>query len=197
MKIKRKTFKEYNADVVIPNCILFDGNLNSRLGQYPLNNDYHTPLNNREGFELSLEWKIHGFTMEKMSLFKKVGFQAEYYNSDEYYKRLLFLEASKIYFVNSNFYYRQDNPNAITKGRKYIHIDVLMTDFLLYQRLCKENFDKSTCKKHLKHIISEYKKWWFRGVKYHLFLTNNMYFLKTMLKLFVPIQKERIKLLIK
>ena len=51
--------------------------------------------------------------------------------------------------------------------------------------------------KHLKHIISEYKKWWLRGVKYHLFLENNMYFLKAMLKLFVPIQKERIKLLIK
>lgn len=190
-------FKRNNADVVIPNCILYDGVLNKKLGEYPKNNNYNVPLNNREAFVLSLNWKIHGFTMEKMSLFKKVGLKAEFYNSEEYYKRILFLEASNIYFVDSNFYYRQDNPDAITKGRKYIHVDVLATDFLLYKRLYQENFDKNTCKMQLRHIVSEYKKWWLRGIRYNLLFTNNMYFLKMMLKLFIPILQERMRLLMK
>lgn len=189
-----EVFDTKKADVAIPNCILYDAFSNKKLGEYPLNNDYEHSLNNHKAFELSLDWKIHGFTMEKMSLFKKVGLKATYYNSDEYYKRILFLEAKGIYFVDSNFYYRQDNPNAITKGIKYIHIDVLTTDFLLYRRLSRENYDKLVCKKHIKKIVSEYRKWIVRGFKYRLFFGNNGYFFSSLIRLFLPIEKERIKL---
>ena len=76
------------ADVVIPNCILFQGGGNNRrLGNYPIDHNYNKILDSRTAFELSMQWNIHGFTMERMDLFKKVGLKAEYYNSDEYWKK--------------------------------------------------------------------------------------------------------------
>lgn len=187
-------FESTDADVVIPNCILYDGGSNQRLGKYPLDKNYLEPIQSKKAFILSLDWEIHGFTMEKMSLFKSVGLTGEYYNDEEYRKRILFLQAKRIYFVDSNFYYRQDNPEAITKKRKYFQIDVLKTDFLLYKLLCKVEPDRSIQEKYLARLLSEYGKWWLRGIKYGLFWGNGGYFVRKLLELFVPVCKEKINL---
>ena len=186
--------ENYGADVVIPNCILFDGVTNKKLGIYPENNDYTVTLDSKSAFELSLDWRIHGFTMESMKLFNKVGLKAEYYNSEEYYKRILYLKAERIMFANSNFYYRQNNPDAITKGRKAIQVDILTTDFLLYKVMAKEGFSLEICKERLKYIMNEYFKWYLRGIRYGLWYKNNFYLLRSLFDLFIPIIKENLKL---
>lgn len=186
-------FADSEVDVVIPNCILFDNGKKSKLGEYPLNNDYSLPIVSKKAFILSLDWKIHGFTMEKMKLFKQVGIDARYYNSDEYYKRILFLQATKIVFVDTNFYYRQDNKDAITKGIKYMHIDILATNLLLYKKLVEIGTEKSVYKKRLKELNKEYLKWVLRGIKYELYFQNKGYFLKSVLRLFVLLQKENMR----
>lgn len=190
-----KQMVELDADVVIPNCVLYDGIKNEKLGIYPIADDYNSTINNRDAFLLSLDWKIHGFTMERMDLFRRIGLLAEYYNSEEYMKRILFLKSSNIRFVDTNFYYRQDNPNAITKKKKYFHIDILVTDFLLYKYLREEKFDIQICKDRLRVINKEYLKWILRGLKYNLYLKNNCYFLRTMAKLLTQIVGENLVLL--
>lgn len=186
---------EYDADVVIPNCVLFDGMMNKKLGKYPIADDYNSTINNRDAFLLSLDWKIHGFTMEKMDLFRNIGLVAEYYNSEEYMKRMLFFKSRNIRFANTNFYYRQDNPNSITKGRKFFHIDILVTDLLLYKYMKKEKFNAQVCKERLCKINKEYFKWVFRGIKYNLYLKNNCYFLKKIICLSIQLFGENLKLL--
>lgn len=189
------TIVEYDADVVIPNCILCDGIKNKKQSIYPIAGDYSSSIDNRDAFLLSLDWQIHGFTMEKMDLFRDVGLVAEFYNSEEFMKRILFFKSKNIRFANTNFYYRQDNPNAITKGRKYFHIDILVTDLLLYKFMKKENFNVQICKKRLCRINREYFKWIIRGIKYNLYLKNKCYFFKKMLFLSIQIISENLKLL--
>ena len=117
-----------------------------------------------------------------MDLFKRVGLRADFYNSEEYYKRLLFLDASKIFFVDTNFYYRQDNPNAITKKRNFFHVDILLTDFMLYKKMVEKGYSKTLCRKHLKRITIECLKWYYRGIRYGLWYKKNCYALRMLLK---------------
>ena len=177
------TIEAEGADVVIPNCILYYGEeRKEKLGEYPIKGNYEIPLDSRKAFELSIEWKIHGFTIERMDLFKRVGLRADFYNSEEYYKRLLFLDASKIFFVDTNFYYRQDNPNAITKKRNFFHVDILLTDFMLYKKMVEKGYSKTLCRKHLKRITIECLKWYYRGIRYGLWYKKNCYALRMLLK---------------
>lgn len=184
------------ADVVIPNCILFQkGDNNSRLGNYPIDNDYNKILDSRTAFELSMQWNIHGFTMERMDLFKKVGLKAEYYNSDEYWKRILFLESSKIMFADTNFYYRQNNPDAITKKIKYIHVDVVKTDFLLCKRMLKEKYPKKVCKGHLKRITINYVRWYYHAIRHGFWYKKKCYVLRILFSMLFPLIGEWMRLI--
>ena len=129
-----------DADVVMPNMVFYYENQhNTKAFLYPLNNDYSSELEPKTAFELSLTWQIHGSVLRKMSLVKKVGIKADYYNSCEYYLRKSFLYANKIVFADSTFYYRQDNPNAITKSIKYFTVDIMTTDLMLIDLAIQNN----------------------------------------------------------
>lgn len=135
--------EELNADVVLPNMIWYYGDKTApKHGFYPIMNNYDFTMAPKQAFKLSLEWKIHGFMFVKMELLKKVGVFATYYNSCEFYGRKRLLYANKIAFANTNFYYRQDNPEAITKKKKYIDIDYLSNDILLLKLLEENSYSK-------------------------------------------------------
>lgn len=144
---------DLEADIVLPNMVLYYEDKESvKRGDYPIDGDYNQVLSGKEAFELSLNWRIHAFALRKMSLFELEEFRADYYNSEEYYFRCMLLNANKIAFADSNFYYRQDNPNAITKTIKYFHVDILVTDMMLYELMSKQGYEKFLMTRRLKEI---------------------------------------------
>ena len=144
---------ELEADIVLPNMVLYyEGEDNFKHGKYPINNDYSQILTGKEAFSLSLNWEIHAFALRKMSLFKHEPFRADYYNSEEYYFRRMLLYAEKVAFCDSNFYYRQDNPEAITKTIKYFHVDILLTDMMLFDVMYQQDYSKKVISQRLKEI---------------------------------------------
>lgn len=148
------------ADTVIPNLVLYWGDDNKvKHGEYPIENNYNSDILPRDAFYLSLYWKLHGNAFRKMELVKRIGYKADYYNSCEYYGRIMYLEAEKIVFCNTNFYYRQNNPNAITKIFHYFHVDILTTDIMLYEILCNREYDKEVQMKYLKAITKSFWGW--------------------------------------
>lgn len=135
-----KKAESENADIVIPNCILYYGEEKQvKQSIFPINNNYNQQLSNIEAFNLSINWKIHGFVLKKTNLFKETGFDGKYYNSDELYVRYHYFIANKICFCDTNFFYNQSNANAITKKFFYKQIDTLTTMILVFY-FAKEKF---------------------------------------------------------
>ena len=173
---------QMNADAVLPNCINYYGTKSAGKfhGKYPLNGNYHQTLSPKRAFELSMTWEIHGFAFRKMELVKKTGIAAKYYNSCEYYVRLSYLNADKIVFADTDFYYRQNNPEAITKGIRPMHIDVLKTDIMLLERYIEEGFPKRKCIKRYKALTGGWLAWWMKAVRSHILFVHHGYVFKSL-----------------
>ena len=151
---------ETNADVVMPNMVLYyDGKPRVKALKYPLNDDYNSELAPKTAFELSLDWQIHGFVLRKTDLVRRAGIVAEYYNSDEFCGRRALLYANKIVFVDTNFYYRQDNPDAITKTIKYFTVDVMTTDLMLLDLAIQNKCDIRVIRKRIRALRGAFT-WW-------------------------------------
>lgn len=180
---------ETGADVVCCNTVLYYGeNDKNNPFRYPVNKNYGQILSSREAFYESLTWHLHGANLKKMSLVKKLGFEASYYNSCEFYNRIAYLYANKIAFADTNFYYRQDNPNAITKSIKYFTIDVLATDIMLFEFLIKEKFPIKQIRRRLNSLQRTLFRWQRQFSKIDLSENERAYVLNTL-------EKSRRKLL--
>lgn len=120
----------YDADVVVPNLVCYSGNKEDNSLRTFWSETIPDPDNitNIEAFVLSLDWKLHGFCLFKTSLVRKVGIYTFNYNSDEYTVRKLFLSCRKFAFCNGVFYYRINNPHAITKKMSIKLYDVFETN---------------------------------------------------------------------
>lgn len=148
---------ESKAQVVLANMIWFYGDKNApKAFDYPLNNDYNSTLDNRTAFLLSLTWKIHSYALTEMNFFKSFNLRADYYNSDEYYSRLRFLKCNYVAFANTNFYYRQNNSDAITKKIKYFDVDYLTIDIMLLDLLVENNYERNIIRKRLLDLCFKY-----------------------------------------
>ena len=192
--VKKSVQKD--ADVVLPNMILYyEDKKSEKALNYPLDGNYNQILSSKEAFWLSLNWKIHGFALRKMKLVRKIGIVAEYYNSCEYCIRKSYLNANKICFVNSNYYYRQDNEEAITKGVKYFHVDIIINSYKLYLELPKSNYSRQKCIKQLKKITKDYIYWYYLMILNRLIFTKKCYVLRKLFVLGWKILKEWIKLI--
>ncbi len=132
---------ETDADYVLPVMKWYHGVNDIRDGYVGVNGNIDIVLSGREALILSLDWKIHGFGLLKMSLVKKTGWYDYGYDSDEYTTRILFLNSNKIVFSDGVFYYRQNNPDAITQKFSIIQIDALETCFKLENLLIDNNFN--------------------------------------------------------
>lgn len=153
-----KIAESTDAEIVVPDCYSFySENRIEKTSIYPCNNMEEIPP--KDAFLLSLDWEIHGFTLRKTSLFKKTGFKGEYYNSDEYYTRLHFLNANKIVCSDAKFYYNQTNPNAITKKLKPNQTETMFTNLLLLDLLYKKCFDKKKLNEMKKKLRNQFLFW--------------------------------------
>ena len=66
---------------------------------------------------LSLDWKVHGFALWKTELVRATRFKEFGMFADEYTVRELFMACDTVAFSGGTFFYRQDNPEAITRKR--------------------------------------------------------------------------------
>ncbi len=111
---------ETKATCIIPDMeYYFENKVNNRK-TIGLNGNRTIELSGREVFLQSLNWNIHGFVLFKMELFKSEIIPEDAFDADDYITRKWFLNCEKVVFSEGTFFYRQDNPNAITKtfGKK-------------------------------------------------------------------------------
>lgn len=142
---------ETNADAILPNMVWYkEGEDNEVI--LPPNNDYDCSLVGSDAFELSLDWKIHGFSLRKMKLLREVGFDDSYFIGDEITTRFFYFRSQEVVFCDTNFYYRVDNVNALTRKLRpnvtdFIKGDLILLDFIKnnysHDRVFFERYDKT------------------------------------------------------
>lgn len=107
---------ESGADAVIPDVILFhqddpvrNASIIGFLG------DRDAELSGTDAAIHSLEWHVAGNALWNAELIKKLRYDEFSFNADEFSARKFFLNCNKVVFCSGQFFYRQDNPFAVTK----------------------------------------------------------------------------------
>jgi hypothetical protein len=103
------------ADAVVPDMEFYFGKNKPFRRMEGWNGNRNVELSGREAFQLSLNWQIHGFVLWKMDLVRQVGYSGQLLNSDEFTTRMLYFHSKKVVFSKGTFYYRQNNPQSITR----------------------------------------------------------------------------------
>jgi glycosyltransferase involved in cell wall biosynthesis len=147
---------ETDADSILPDMeVFYEKQINNKqiIG---LNGNRKVELSGKLACEKSLTWKIHGFALFRSRLVKAEFFPEDAFDSDEYVTRKLFLNSNKVVFSEGVFYYRQDNPNAITKtfGKKNFYI--LNSSWKLYLLIKQNTFSDAVIFSQQIGILQQY-----------------------------------------
>lgn len=134
--------KETLADTILPDMEYYFENGQNNKKTIGLNGDRNAILTGRKALEESLNWNIHGFALIKSSLIIEEFFPEDTFDSDDFITRKLFLKSNKVVFCEGTFFYRQDNPQAITKTFSKKNFYTLNSALRLHQLLEYNNFDK-------------------------------------------------------
>lgn len=153
-----KKSQESDYDIILTNLCFLTNDETTYLGRDYLLDFANKKLSNRDLFELSLTWKISIAGCRKLQLLKEAGFFNDtYYNIDEFVCRKLLLMTEKIAFVDTNYYYRIDNANALTKKLKPFTFDILTTFGMLIDVMKEYDFSKKKIQKQISNFIDQYK----------------------------------------
>ncbi len=133
---------ETNAEIVLPDMEYYyeKGKSNKRIVGFK--GSRNVVLSGKKACLASLNWNIHGFALIKSSLLLEEVFPEDAFDSDDFITRKLFLKSNKVVFCEGIFYYRQDNPTAITKTFSKKNFYVLNSILRLYYLLEENNFNK-------------------------------------------------------
>ncbi|QGZ40174.1 glycosyltransferase involved in cell wall biosynthesis [Pseudoduganella flava] len=132
---------ETGADAVIPNVVLhYPGDPSRDRILSGLRGDRTVELSGRDAAQHSLDWSIPGNALWRANLVRFFGFAEFGLNADEYSARLFFINANKVVFSDGIFYYRQDNPAAVTKRFTPKSFDYAYTQLRVYQLLAAEGY---------------------------------------------------------
>ncbi|MFB6320152.1 glycosyltransferase family 2 protein [Saccharicrinis sp. FJH54] len=146
---------ETDADAVVPVVEYYFESSQQNVISRGLNGRLDVELPGRDAFIYSLDWQISGFALWKTALIKRIGIKTDAFNSDELAQRLWFLNCNKVVFSDARFYYRQDNPNAITKSFGYYQYSTVKTNLHLLHKMREIKLEKKVIEKfHRKYFIS-------------------------------------------
>ena len=120
--------RETGADIVVPDMVHYYGADGKNPVQIGVKGDRSAVITGREAFVLSLGWEIHGFTLCKAAIMKSEKLDESSFNSDEYVMRKNFFMSPKVAFSRGKYFFRKNNPGAITKVFKFHTITSLLTD---------------------------------------------------------------------
>ncbi|MCE3255434.1 MAG: glycosyltransferase [Rickettsiaceae bacterium] len=142
------------ADAVLPDMFCCkNGETYSRI--IGVNGDRDVELCNRDAFLLSLDWLIHGFSLRKMDLVKKIGYDDIATNSDEYITRKFYLNCNKVVFCNGIFFYNHSNIEALTQKFTIKKFDWIVTNTRILELIIKNDFDKKIIEKFIKNASAD------------------------------------------
>lgn len=148
---------ESDADAVIPDMAWYHGPQENYSGISGVQGRKDIVLSGNDAFVLSLGWTIHGFSLRKMDLVKKLGYDDIAMNSDEYMTRLFYLNSNKIVFSDGAFLYRQNNENAITKKVTVGTFEYIITNNRIVDLIIEANCNPMILEKFIVHSINYIK----------------------------------------
>ncbi len=143
-----------DADGVVPDTQFFTEGAAPGRSLIGVAGDRSRVLSGRAAAELSLDWSISGFVFWKTELVNRVGYSDFTMNADEYTTRRLFLAARTIAFCDGTFFYRQDNPDAITKKLSVGSFDLPVTHFHTWLLAKDAGFDDHSADAELLRCVS-------------------------------------------
>jgi len=181
-----KKQKQTKADTVLPDMEFYFSNKRDNKKIIGLNGKRDVILSGKQACVESLTWKIHGFTLSAKKLYENEFFPEDAFDSDEFITRKILFKSNKVVFSEGIFFYRQDNPNAITKTitKKNFYVlntlkrvldfleennfnqkIVLLAQFDLYRKLIKYSalykifhFDSQKDKKEIRAFLKQFKE---------------------------------------
>jgi len=132
---------ETGADAIIPDMQYthpFFSQKNRRIeGVY---GDRNIVLTNREAVVLSLNWQIHAFAFWRGDLLRRIKFDEEGMNGDQFSVRVLMFNSNKIVFCEGTYFYVQ-HTKSITKKISIKLFDVIRTNEKLLLIIKKQQFE--------------------------------------------------------
>jgi glycosyltransferase involved in cell wall biosynthesis len=137
-----KKQKETNAETIIPDMEFYVSEKNNNKKIIGLNGKREVILSGKQAFIESLTWNIHGFILSSKKLFENEFYPEDAFDSDDFITRKILFKSNKVAFSEGIFFYRQDNPNAITKMPSKKSFYALNTAKRSYEFLEKNEFDQ-------------------------------------------------------
>ena len=144
------------AEIIVPEMVFYEKQISNPKKISGYNGDLKPIISGRLAFEASIDWQIHGFALVRKSLFDNEIFPTDAFDSDEFVSRKLFLKSQTVAFSQGTFYYRQDNPNAITKGFTFKNFYSLNTHWHLYDLAISENLETEIATKLFENFVTNY-----------------------------------------
>lgn len=122
--------KAAEADIALGPMVYFHDDVEEPFGMPLKDGDV---ISGPEAFELSLDWRIHGFCLVRMSLIRRLGISVGLLNDDEYDTRRQFFSANRVAVSGGTFYYHMGNPQSITKKWDIAQLDYITVAHRLRQ----------------------------------------------------------------
>lgn len=135
--------QETQAEIVIPDLVFYFENTESLKKIVGYHGNRNAIISGKQAFLESLPWNVHGFYLFKTDLIQDELFPEDAFDSDEYVTRKLFLKAKNVAFSEGVFFYRQDNPEAITKQRSFHNFYQLNTSLKILRLLQENNCEEA------------------------------------------------------
>lgn len=145
---------ETNADAVLPDVAFLRDELTPPTRLAGLDGNRKALLPGRVAVQLSMDWTIPGFALWRTAIVKRNTFATFGMNADEYSTRLFFLQCRLVAFCDGTFYYRQNNPDAITKKLSRGLFDIPGTHLRLSLFLRENGFPPSLVSQELLRCVS-------------------------------------------
>lgn len=147
---------ETNADCILPDMVWFHQDKSDNRKMIGIEGNRSLVLTGIEALKKSLYWEIHGFALRKIELYQNEHFFEDSFDTDEYMTRKFFYKSKKVAFSTGSFFYRQDNPLAITKTFSSKNYYSLLSYLRVYSILLKSHELKSERKKWFNFMVNNY-----------------------------------------
>ena len=149
-----RTARESGAEATLPDMVFYRAAAVGELEGIRGAGGVRVPrISGREAAMLSLDWKVHGFALWKTELVRATRFKDFSIFADEYTVRELFMACETVAFSGGTFFYRQDNPQAITRKRSVGTFDRPYNCVMLYRLFSENDFPQELCRRELHRAL--------------------------------------------
>ncbi len=155
--------QKHGADAALPDMIWYYEGGENNTGLFPRRSaDAGGLLSSEDAFAGIISYRYPGSALKRTSIVRNNVFESHYFDSiDASAAKHVFL-ANKVATCDGRFYYRQDNPGAITKGQfSEYKISMVYTQIELLEYAVKHSCSKATLKEisdsYLRRIKAVYK----------------------------------------